>query len=202
MIQKNNQISPWFAWIICVSVLRITSLCKMSLIVGSSFAFFSMAPIVVPLSGMLSGVAGSFLVFAGSCITRFFFNSSLSLHLLAYHIPGLFASLYWACNHWVIRLLPSVACMILFLVHPIGSSAVLYACLWAIPVAIFFTRSTNLYLNALASTFTAHAIGSVIWLYTMPMTADQWLGLIPLALVERFTFAGGMVLMYHVIQYG
>src|ERR1700732_3367586 len=108
MIQKNNQISPWFAWIICVSLLKITSLGKISVIIGSSFAFFSAAPIVVPLSGMLSGVAGSLLVFAGSCITRFFFYPSWSFHLLAYHIPGLFASLYWASEHWVIRLLPSV----------------------------------------------------------------------------------------------
>lgn len=196
MMRKNNQVCPWVTWLGCVSVLKLSSFLKTSFIIGSSCAFFSVAPIMIPLSGLLSGISGSFIVFAMSCIIRCVYTPSFSLHLLAYHIPGLFASLYWACDHYIMRLLPAVICFALFLMHPTGSQAALYACLWCIPVGIFLCAPKSTFLHALGSTFNAHAIGSVIWLYTMPMSADAWLCMIPLVLFERVVFAGGMVLVY------
>lgn len=158
-----------------------------------------MAPIIVPLAGMFGGIEGSLILFAISSSVRFFWSGIVSFHFLAYHIPGLFASLYWAKPHWAFRLLPSVFCLGLFLAHPVGFAAGAYALLWLIPVGIYIFAKQNIFLDALASTFTAHAVGSVIWLYTVPMTPQDWLVLIPVALVERITFALGMVVAYHSI---
>jgi hypothetical protein len=52
----------------------------------------------------------------------------------------------------------------------------------------------------LGSTFIAHAVGSTIWIYTVPMTAQMWLGLMPLVAIERLCFATGMVVSYHAVH--
>jgi hypothetical protein len=59
----------------------------------------------------------------------------------------------------------------------------------------------SLFLQALGSTFIAHAVGSVIWLYTVPMTAAMWMGLMPIVLFERIAFALGMVIAHYVISF-
>ena len=59
--------------------------------------------------------------------------------------------------------------MILFIAHPVGAAAAPYAFYWFIPIFIAMMRNRTLWHDALASTFTAHAVGSVIWLYTVPM---------------------------------
>lgn len=199
MIHTNVQRGPWISSVFCAVALKVTAFCKTSFILGSSCAFFSLAPIIVPLSGMLGGIEGSFVLFAISCIVRFVWSGMFSFHFLAYHIPGLFASLYLSCPHWGLRLLPAVLCMILFLAHPVGLAAGVYTLLWLIPIGIYLIGKKNIFLDALAATFTAHAVGSVIWLYTMPMTPHAWLALIPVALVERFTYALGIVVAYKIV---
>ncbi len=55
--------------------------------------------------------------------------------------------------------------------------------------------------HALASTFIAHAVGSVIWLYTVPMVASAWLALIPIVACERLLYTAGIVMGDAVINY-
>src|SRR5207237_10360114 len=90
--------------------------------------------------------------------------------------------------------------MALFIVHPIGSQAFMYSFYWLIPIGLFGLARKTLFLEALGSTFVAHAVGSVIWLYTVPTTAGMWVGLIPIVAVERLLFAMGMVVMYRFIM--
>jgi hypothetical protein len=115
-------------------------------------------------------------------------------------VPTLCASVYLATTHWAIRCALPLACMALFWLHPVGYAAGIYALYWLIPVAVFFVQSPNLFLNALGSTFVAHAVGSVIWLYTVPMESGAWLALIPIVAVERLLCATGMVIAHHVIR--
>lgn len=89
--------------------------------------------------------------------------------------------------------------MAAFIAHPVGSQAFLYSFYWLIPVAIYLMGRNSLFAQALGSTFTAHAVGSVIWLYANPMTPEIWLALIPVVLVERLVFASGIVLVYQII---
>ncbi len=165
-------------------------------------ALFSGVNIAMPTVGAFGNKVTTTAVF----IARFFIQLLLfgvfSFHTLAYHIPGYCAALYWNTQHWSIRLFLPVACMVLFILHPVGFNAFAYALYWLIPIGLYFIPHNNTFLTALGSTFTAHAIGSVIWLYTVPMTSAMWLSLIPVVFIERILFATGMVVVYYAIQIG
>jgi len=89
-----------------------------------------------------------------------------------------------------------VMCMMLFVSHPTGLRAFAYALFWVIPVAIYFIRSRHIFLDALASAFIAHAVGSVIWVYTVDMSAYAYYALIPVVFFERLTIACGIFVLY------
>ncbi len=85
--------------------------------------------------------------------------------------------------------------MILFWTHPVGRSAFPYGLFWLILILVFPFKK-NLALNSLGTTFVAHAIGSTAFLYSVPMTAEIWRGLIPVVIMERFILATGISLSY------
>lgn len=86
-------------------------------------------------------------------------------------------------------------CIALFLVHPIGQQAWLYPLIWLIPFFATFSKK-RLILNSLGTTFTAHAVGSTIFLYAFGLTPQIWLGLIPVVLIERGFFTVGIWASY------
>ena len=183
------------------SIIKLSGVFKLSFIVGSHIAFFSAVAICAPLSGAFAGIAGSLGVFGVSIALRALLMGSMPIHFLAYHIPGLFASLHWATQSRLARIAPAFMCMVLFIAHPVGSSAALYSLFWLIPVFTTLYARQNALSRAFGSTFTAHAVGSVIWLYTVPMSADHWLSLIPVVILERALFAVGMVAAYKAISW-
>ena len=174
---------------------------KVSFILGSYTVLFSATSIVVPLTGAFAGYAGSFSFLGFSLLIKFLFNGSIPLYHLAYHIPGFIASLYWASGSFAIRFLVPFVSLFLFWVHPIGAQAWPYALYWLIPLALYVKPRKTLFFQALGSTLVAHAVGSVIWLYTVPMTPGMWLALIPLVALERLVFATGMVALFKTINY-
>lgn len=183
------------------SLVKLSSFLKVSFIVGSWAAFFSATSIVTPLVGAFTGIGGTIVVFAMSMIVRLLVSGTMPFIFLAYHIPGLCASAYFASTSIMIRMLLPLACMVLFLAHPVGGQVWAYTLYWLIPVVLYFLKKDSLFLTALGSTFTAHAVGSVIWLYANPMTPEAWLALIPVVAVERLVFASGMVALYHVLAW-
>lgn len=180
---------------LCAFLIKAAMFLKSSYIIGSSTLFFSGSSIATPLLGAFNNPATCGLLL----FIKFIFFGSFSLHTLAFIIPGYCAALYWSINHWSLRLLLPIACFLAFVTHPVGSQAALYAFYWLIPVGLYFAPHKNLFLTALASTFVAHAVGSTIWIYTVPMTAEMWTGLIPLVAIERFCFATGMVVVHNAI---
>lgn len=88
-----------------------------------------------------------------------------------------------------------------FIAHPVGAQAWVYSLYWLVPIVLYAVRKKNMFLEALGSTFTAHAVGSVIWIYCDPMTPQAWLTLIPVVLVERLVFASGIVVAYYGIHF-
>jgi hypothetical protein len=182
--------------VICTILIKTAAFIKSSYIVGSQILFFSGTSVAIPLLGAFNSPA----LCAAICFVRMLFFNSLSLSMLAFIIPGFCAALYWNMNHWSIRLLLPIACFIAFVAHPVGAQAYAYAFYWFIPMALYFVPNKNLFLTALGSTFIAHAVGSTIWIYTVPMTAQMWLGLMPLVAIERLCFATGMVVSYHAVH--
>ena len=93
-----------------------------------------------------------------------------------------------------------IGCFTAFGLHTVGSQALAYTLFWFIPLISTLIAHKNIFIHTVASTFTAHAVGSVLWLYSVgPVTPAAWLGLIPVVMVERLLFASGMTLSIHLI---
>lgn len=184
-----------------IAAMKIASFVKISFLVGSSMIWFSGINAVLPLSGAFGGVLGACLLFVMRQLMHLIFFKTISLSFLAFCVPGFCASLYWATNHYSIRVALPLLCMGLFVAHPVGVQAFVYSLYWLIPVILYAVSQRSLFLNALGSTFVAHAVGSVIWLYTVPMTAGMWIGLMPIVIVERVLFALGMIIAYRVFSF-
>lgn len=195
-IMKNSFKAASYA-----AIFKLSGLLKVSFLVGSQMIWFSGINSVLPLSGAFGGVLGAGLIFLMRQLIHLACFKTLSLSFLALCIPGFFASLYWATNHFAVRLLLPITCMVLFVAHPVGGQAFFYSLYWLIPVVLYFVPQQSLFLTALGSTFVAHAVGSVIWCYTMPMTANMWMGLMPIVALERTLFALGMVVAHRFISY-
>jgi hypothetical protein len=182
-------------------------------IVGSVASFFSVKNAVMPLVGAFGGLAVSLVFFSvrlvGSLLSSGSLASLVSGKLLAFHVPGLCASLSWSVRSSrlgaaLMQLVLPLACMALFALHPVGSQAVAYSLYWLVPVTLyvvsrFYSLEKSVFAQALSSTFIAHAVGSVIWLYAVGMSPAAWLALIPVVFVERLLFAAGMTGAYYAV---
>lgn len=90
-----------------------------------------------------------------------------------------------------------IFCILLFVLHPVGSQAWLFTLFWTIPIILIFIHFNNIIFRALAATLTQHAVGSVIWIYFVsPGTPEFWLALIPIVAIERLVFTSGIVFSY------
>jgi hypothetical protein len=201
MIVKKQYLESF----ITVIVGKLASLFKLSFVVGSTGIYLSASSFCMPLVGLFGGISVSTIAWLSMFLLRILCIGSFELSQLAFYIPGYCAALYLAgISSWFRGGLP-IACMILFWVHPVGGQAWLYSMYWLIPIVVTVFNMRAFFANTLGATFTAHAVGSVIWLYTVPMPADAWLGLIPQVAIERLTCAAGLVVAYHcvkIIAYG
>jgi hypothetical protein len=131
-----------------------------------------------------------------------FFLAGKSSLILNTGLPHLLAGQYLRSQTlWFKIGLPAI-CMLLFWFNPVGLAAAWYATFWFIPMVIAYFAPRGLFWQALGATFTAHAVGSVIWLYfAAPMLPAQWLSLMTIVPVERICLAAGMVAVYQVTGY-
>ena len=115
-------------------------------------------------------------------------------------IPTLLAALSWQLSgdhEWrgtLFHVAIPIAAMATFIACCPGAWA--YTLYWLIPIACLFAPR-NAMTRALQSTFVAHAAGSVIWAYCVPLTDVQWLSLIPIVALERLlvaTMSAGLLL--------
>ena len=123
----------------------------------------------------------------------------------------LFAAYYFgkfAKKKEVVSAIIPLICIALFILHPIGRQVWFYSLYWLIPVLGKILPDKvpgKLLFRSFGATFTAHAIGSAIWIYTVPSTAGMWLSLIPITGYERLLFglgiAGSYVVFTTVLDY-
>lgn len=168
-----------------ISLLMVASIFKVNFIIGSHYAFFSCFDMLAPLAGVF-GISSGLAMYTVRCLL-----GNWSWFSLCSHLPSLVGAWCLASNSRLKFLLPLV-CMILFWVHPVGSQAWGYALLWVVPVVGTYFKGSHLFMRALGCTLTVHAVGSIIWLYTVSMSSEQWWALIPVVVVERLLFAGGL----------
>lgn len=186
-----------------ISISYLAYLCKVGPITGTMQGFFSMNHAILPLLGAFCGSFGSIAYIVTKLCTNVCMLKTLYIPLSQVGLGTCAASLYWAKERYMVRIGIPALCFALFVLHPVGCGAVAYACLWFIPIFMAIFAPRNVFCSSLASTFTAHAVGSVIHLYTInAMCAEQWHALIMIALCERLIFACGMTIMYTLIHNG
>lgn len=159
-------------------------------IIGSS-QNFTLFEFLAPVGGMFLGpVLGAISAFAVSIFNIVIFHKQLNFLTLALFLPPMAAAAYFGLKQKIIAIIFPI-CIVLFLLNPIGRQAWMYSFIWLIPfTATFFKK--RLVFNSLGATFTAHAIGSIFFLYAFGLTPAIWMALIPVVLIERGIFTIGI----------
>ena len=198
---NNKWYTSYLKVLIPVISVGFLSFFKFFPVLGGFFKpYFALSAVIGPLCGLYSGLGiTASILFVKRILFAYFTGSSL-LNPLAWYLPTLSAAWYWRSESVVVRALLPFACMILFIVHPIGSQAWIYALYWLIPLVIYAVSCKHIVLDALASTFVQHAVGSVLWLYCMPTTVESWYVLLPLVIIERCIFASGMLAVMYTVE--
>lgn len=179
----------YLLFLISFLIVLVAKFLPFSFIIGSQFAFFSGTTSICLLMARHTGL-GIILLFL--LPLKVLSISQLFLFLI-HRVPLLFAAWSYRVSNFFTSMVLPIICLVLFLIHPVGQQAWSYPLYWFIPMMIYVAGYNNIFLKALESVFVAHAVGSVIWLYTHDMSSDIWLGLIPLVPVERLLMALGIV---------
>jgi len=187
-----------FVMLFSLLVLAADSINFSAILGGAANQSFTLFQFIGPIAGgFLGAAAGALSVLLAEVVSFFWLGKEVNLVNLLRLAPMLFAAIYFAkyARGKFAGALVSLACMAAFIAHPVGQQAWVYSLYWLIP-AIALVLPEHLFLRSLGSTFTAHSIGSVIWLYAFPSTAVFWLALIPVVAVERLLFASGISISY------
>lgn len=164
-------------------------------ILGSWFGHFSWSSIAAPVSAYHFGLLSLFSIIA---VKGVFGLQTLSLFYVCKRLPLLLSSWAFRSQSWITEVVIPAVCMMLFMVHPIGSQVFYYSFYWLIPVSLYFVPR-SIYTRSLSATFIAHAIGSVVWLYFRGLDVSVWNMLMPVVIVERLLMATGMVGLHFAI---
>lgn len=174
---------------------------------GTENQFFTLFQFFGPITGAFLGpLFGSLTILLAEGMNVFIIGKEMNLINLIRLTPMMFAAFYFgsAGRKNLVAGVP-IICMALFMLHPVGAQVWYYSFYWLIPVIVKVLGvipnigqflKNNLLFRSLGATFTAHAIGSVIFLYTIPTTVSLWQTLIPIVLFERLMFAMGISASY------
>jgi hypothetical protein len=154
------------------------------------FDFFG--PIV---GGFLGSVTGLITVLAMQIANWAWHGFAVDAATIIRFFPMLAAVLYFSKKSKLLLAIPVIA-MLAFWAHPEGRQAWPFALYWLIPIAMYFLHDRFNFARALGATFTAHAVGGALWIWTFNMKATIWMSLIPVVWKERGLMALGMVLAY------
>lgn len=195
MIRNLNSNKSWLHAVYFALLSQVARYIPFNIILGSFGSFFSCIAICMPIAGSFGGVGAAFTCFALISFIKLC-TVGLAKSIVSYHIPSLFASLYWSIESRIFRISIPLLCILLFVAHPTGAASFAYALYWIIPIGISLMHHRSLFLTALASTFTAHAVGSVLYLYCTTIPTVTWYTLMPIVPIERIAIALGMVALH------
>lgn len=163
---------------------------SISRIIGSS-QNFTLFELLGPTGGMFLGpILGAVSAFFVRALNVFIFHQSLDFLTIIRFLPTILAAIYLGLKQKKTAIIFPI-CIVLFLLNPIGRQAWMYSLIWLIPFFATFGKN-RLILNSLGATFTAHAVGSVIFLYSFGLTPAIWISLIPVVFIERGIFTIGI----------
>jgi len=163
---------------------------SISHIIGST-QNFTLFEFLGPLGGMFLGpILGAVSAFVVYGLNLVILHKTPDFLALALFLPPMLAAAYFGLKNKAVSIIFPI-CIVLFWLNPIGRQAWPYALIWLIPfVATFLNK--RLILKSLGATFTAHAVGSTIFLYAFGLTPAIWMALIPVVFIERGIFTLGI----------
>ncbi len=147
----------------------------------------SISALLLPVLGAITAISPLIISFGFLAVAKIILGS-LPITL---GIPTAAAALSLAANQSsraasvVINTLLPLMCMALFINNPNGAEAWVYTLYWLIPAGLSLLNYESILAKALQATFVAHAVGSVIWIYSTQTTPEFWIGLIPVVAYER-----------------
>lgn len=191
-----SQLVTAISYTLCSLIMRTV---RLSFILGSKAAFFSLSQCLLPAVGFFACPTTTVCAYSIRVCTAFLLMGISPLTALVYHIPSFCAALYLSTTSQAIKIALPMICMAIFMLHPTGSQAWAYSLYWLIPVALALIPSHTIYLQAVGSTFTAHAVGSVLWLFTHNLTPADWQSLIGVVWAERLLFAACITACYYIV---
>ena len=184
---------------------------KVASIWGAPGQTFTLLQLFAPAAGaFLGGLFGLLAVLLTEVASFIIQGKDATLINMLRFLPLLLATVYFAsithpAKNWARKILEitvPAAAILLFWLHPIGRAAWPYALYWLIPMAVSILPVRKfLFAQALGSTFIAHAIGSVVFLYLTAMPAVSWLALIPVVAKERLVFGLGITVTYLIFNW-
>lgn len=196
MAKLTQKISSYYFSFIALEFCKYV---KISFALASGGILFSPTQMLMPVIGLYKDKQFNIIVYIGRTLLRMLWLGFSPLTFL-YHLPTFCGNAYLAHQSRYAKMTIPVLCMIMFIAHPIGNQAFVYSMYWLIPITVAFLNPKSIFLQALGSTFTVHAVGSVIWLYTKQIDPTVWHMLIPVVLIERLMLAILTTLAFHLAK--
>ncbi|MEM3030434.1 MAG: hypothetical protein QXH27_01750 [Candidatus Micrarchaeia archaeon] len=192
MAGKTHLATQLFFILLFSALALVAQNINFSQLVGSSNQYFTFFQFIGPLPASFLGVLpGAAAILLAQLANYALLGRAIDFVGAWRLLPMLFAAYYFGRGNRIARALVPLACMAVFIAHPVGGRVWFYTLYWLIPV-IALKFEHNLLARSLGATFTAHAIGGAFWIWTVPMPAEAWLALIPIVAYERGLFALGI----------
>ncbi|NYZ75845.1 hypothetical protein H0N98_01170 [Candidatus Micrarchaeota archaeon] len=185
-----------FAFLALFTIISVAAYqLKFSTILGVPSQSFNFFQFIGPMgAGIFNTTLGVVSVLFVEVLNFLISGKALDPITLVRFTPMMFAAFYFGSKSKS-RVIVPLVCMGLFVLNPIGRQAWYYSLFWLIPVAAALWED-KLFLRSLGATFTAHAIGSVAFLYAFSIPAEVWTTLLPITAFERISFAIGISISY------
>ena len=175
-------------------------------LLGSNVKFTLFDFLAPSMGAFLGTLPGIISVLTMQVVNLFLHGGKFDAGGIIRLFPTLFAVAYFAKKRPSNFIVPAL-CIIAFNLNPIGRSAWQYSMFWLIPIAAHFVPTSprlrgagSLFVRSLGATFTAHAVGGALWVWTFGLSRQIWLSLIPQVILERTAMAVGIMISYVVIN--
>ncbi|MEM2963397.1 MAG: hypothetical protein QXW70_02270 [Candidatus Anstonellales archaeon] len=202
MVEIGKYLHPKSIGIILsfVALVAIADNIPVFKVVGSERVFTLFQFFGPTIGGFLGPGLGSMVILAAEVFSFIFNSKALTLQSALLFLPMVFATIYFSLYSRKIKVgaIVPLVCIVLFVLHPVGSEAWQFSLLWFIPL-ISMLLPNNIFLRSLGATFSAHAVGGTIWIYTFNTTPYYWLVEVGIlrVILERLVFAGGIAVSYY-----
>ena len=169
-------------------------------LIGAENQFFTLFQFFGPIAGaFLGSIFGVIAVLTAELIDFFVVGKEATWLNIMRLAPMLFAVFYFGSKKRNLNVIFPLIAIGMFLLHPVGRQAWFYSLFWTIPIIARLLPakySLSVPLRSLGATFTAHAVGGALWIWTVPMTPAMYMALVPITAFERILFATGIGISY------